>query len=510
MKENSWNSSLTNKIKNNGVVYTPDWIVQEILNLLDYNHQIYNKKIIDPACGNGAFLQEIIRRFILDAFEQNLPNIAIQHLLNDNIYGFDIDADAVSSCKKKMSEICRQYNIEHPNWDQIVVIDAFNPSNKSLYGTFDFVVGNPPYVRIQNLSSKMRNLLINKLQLCSNGSTDLYIAFFELGNYLLNNIGKLGFITPSSFITSAAGKKLRKFLSIKNNLKTLVDFEDHLVFKNIGAYTLITILDNTYKENYIKLFKGREKQIKYFCMINKNHIKEDNWILQTPSTINKINELTINGVKLGELCKIHTGIATLADKIFILQHPSIINDVCLFIGVDGNHYTIESSILKKTIKASTWKGNGHNQNIYTIFPYELISGKYQIIPEIKFKKYYPLTYKYLLSVKSTLDNRDKGKPNQVAWYAFGRSQGLDTSFGKKILTAPINKYPNFLSAEDDETIYYSGYSIKYDGDLNKLLNQLNSPQMEEYINNTSKNYRGGYKSYAKSFIKNFAIDIKKL
>ena len=53
---------------------------------------------------------------------------------------------------------------------------------------------------------------------------------------------------------------------------------------------------------------------------------------------------------------------------------------------------------------------------------------------------YPMVYQYLLSVKHELDKRDKGKPNPIGWYAFGRQQGLETSFGVKLLTSPINIY----------------------------------------------------------------------
>ena len=110
-----------------------------------------------------------------------------------------------------------------------------------------------------------------------------------------------------------------------------------------------------------------------------------------------------------------------------------------------------------------------------------------------------------MAIKESLDKRDKGKSNQVAWYAFGRSQGLDTSFGKKILTSPINLKPNFIVWEREDYTFYAGYCIKFDGNLKLLAKYLNSQDMEFYINHISRNYQNNYKSFAKSFIENFGI-----
>ncbi|MEK7263848.1 MAG: hypothetical protein AAB071_04985 [Bacteroidota bacterium] len=123
---------------------------------------------------------------------------------------------------------------------------------------------------------------------------------------------------------------------------------------------------------------------------------------------------------------------------------------------------------------------------YIIFPYIKVNGKHQILPEDDFKSKFPLAYQYLLSIKSELDKRDNGKPNPAIWYAFGRTQSLDNSFGKKIIFSPMNHKPNFVFYENEECTFYSGYCIKYNGDNLKLLKQLNSEQMQKYISVSSR------------------------
>ena len=133
-------------------------------------------------------------------------------------------------------------------------------------------------------------------------------------------------------------------------------------------------------------------------------------------------------------------------------------------------------------------------------------GKHKIIAEDELKEKFPFAYEYLLKSKSILDKRDNGNPNPVAWYAFGRTQGLDTTFGKKILFSPMNKKPNFIFSEFEEATFYSGYCIKYDGDYNYLLTKLNSKKMEEYIKITARDFRGGCKAYNKKIVQEFLIN----
>ncbi len=79
---------------------------------------------------------------------------------------------------------------------------------------------------------------------------------------------------------------------------------------------------------------------------------------------------------------------------------------------------------------------------------------------------------------------------------------------KKILTSPINLKPKFIVWNKKDYSFYAGYCIKYQGDLNWLVDVLNSYDMEFCIKTISRNYQNNYKSFAKSFIQNFSIEIR--
>jgi len=212
-------------------------------------------------------------------------------------------------------------------------------------------------------------------------------------------------------------------------------------------------------------------------------------------TFNKIIKLNKRYAKLQGIANIHYGIATLKDDIYIFSLEKSDKNYFYF-----NGFKIEKNLCVPIIKASTYKGE--NQNLFLIFPYK----NEKIIPKNIFQKNYPEAYKYFLHHRDILEMRDKGGGKDYEeFYAFGRNQGLKTSFGEKIITSTMNISPHFYVVEDKKTSFYAGYCVKPKNniDLYELCEALNSDLMKTYINSTSRSYRGGYKSYAKSFLKDF-------
>lgn len=491
--------------KLNGVVYTPKWIVSLILDNLDYKKDICDKKIIDPACGEGAFLSGAVERFIFDAEQKKISKSGIRNALEKNIFGFDIDGTAIKKCIAVLDKIAAKYGLKNIKW-QIIKTDSLDKDFvKKYFDVFDFVVGNPPYIRIQHLGKERRDKIQNDWYLCKKGSTDIFITFFELGFYLLNKAGKLGYITPNTYLKTKAGEVLREFIKTSRALKTLVDFEHNQLFENATTYSVITILDKNHRGKTFALYKGDVENINFIDDVSIENLNSDNWILTSNKILNKIKTIEKRGTPLNKIAKIHVGITTLADNFYIFEGPKFDGDYAEITLKDNRVFRIEKNILKPIIKASVLKNPNEKQERYVIFPYRKINNKHVIIPENELKDKFPLTYNYFLAVKENLDKRDKGKPNPVAWYAFGRSQGLDTSFGKKILTSPINLKPNFIVWEKEDFTFYAGYCVKFDGDLKLLAKRLNSQDMEFYINHISRNYQNNYKSFAKSFIEKFGI-----
>ena len=486
------------KEKLTGQIFTPYFIVDKILDDTGYNsYEILGKSILDPACGDGRFLTKIAERIIMYSNKKDLQkNLSC-------IYGWDTDKDAVYEAINKLNHIILPYDIS-VNWN-IKVLNSLHKAvheKSSLFQKFDFIVGNPPYIRIQHLDINERNFIRNNYRFCKSGATDIYIAFYELALLLLKKTGKAAYITPNTFFHTETAKNLRKYFVNNQNLIQLTNFGHIQLFNDATTYSAITVFDKNKKQHFL-----------FQSAINKNHFTERNinfdelkeqkfWQLSVKKPTNNKQ-----GVKLGKIADIHVGITTLADKVYMLSYIKEDADADFLI-LNSKHkgkIKIEKAILKPIVKVSTLKNADETIKEYVLFPYKKIKGKYRIIPEKEISQKYPHAYKYLISVKEILDKRDNGKPNKVAWYAFGRTQGLNTSFGEKIVFSPMNKKPNFIYLKNNEASFYSGYCIKFKGNYKKLLNELNSERMEEFIKISARDFRGGWKAYNKKIVQEFII-----
>ena len=482
-----------------GQVYTPNFVVCKILDDVGYNSsKILGKTIIDPACGDGRFLIEIVKRIIEISPENDLQkNLKC-------VYGWDIDEIAIIECRKNLNNLVKDKCLDI-QWNVNVVNSIKKYEKPDLFVVsetqkFDFIVGNPPYIRIQHLDLVQRNYIQSNYNFCKSGSTDIYIAFYELCINLLSKNGICGLITPNTFLFTETARPLRLYFVSNKNLVQITNYGDIQLFDEATTYSAITIFNNLKKQNF-KFEKAISEQTFEEKTVNFSELKEPFWQLTTEETEK------IKGKKLKEICNIHVGITTLCDSAYIFTIEEIDEKFVLANTKFKGKIKIEKNILKPIVKGSKLKHSEEIIKEYVLFPYSKLNGKNIIIPEIELKNNYPFAYNYLLSVKPELDKRDNGTPNTVAWYAFGRSQGLDTSFGEKIIFSPMNEKPNFVFYANPECTFYSGYCIKkINGfSIERLMMQLNSERMDKFVSMSSRDFRGGWKAYNKKIIENFEI-----
>lgn len=153
------------------------------------------------AVGNGAFLLQIVKRYI--SSYQNLHGSlsGIEKDLEKYIHGIDIDSNVVKDCIESLNKLIYKQNIAPVKWD-IYVSNTL--SNNSYNNKMDYVVANPPYVRVHNLENTYSS--VKNFSFAKTGMTDLFIVFFEIGFNMLNKTGKMAYISPNSFYSSLARK----------------------------------------------------------------------------------------------------------------------------------------------------------------------------------------------------------------------------------------------------------------------------------------------------------------
>ncbi len=468
--------------KENGVVFTPAWVVDFMVGEIFRGARINgDEKILDAGCGEGIFSTIATKKFA------ELSGKPIKNVVEENIYFVDVSREYIEATKQNLQSLTNEKIVKFNNIAADFCFHEFDSK-------FDYIVGNLPYVRIQNLNGR-RTDLQNKFMTAISGSIDLYYCFFEQALKIVKNSGVIAFITPNSHFHSFAGKNLRNLLL--PYIEKIINFDYFQVFNDATAYTAITFLKKEKSNDflYAQNFKSDFCNIEY-KQIPKKNMHSERWEFFDDDYLKKITELNKKYSKLHDIADIHYGIATLKDDVYIFSPEAVDDDYFYF-----EKYKIEKELCVSIIKASTYKGK--EQNLYIIFPYE----NEKIIPQEKFQGKYPNAYDYFSDHRECLALRDKGGGKDYEeFYAFGRNQGLKTSFGKKIITSTMNIAPRFYIVENEKATFFAGYCVKpkYDYiNIYQLCDALNSDLMKEYIGLVSRSYRGGYKSYAKSFLKDF-------
>ena len=507
----------------NGAFFTPKHIVDFIIETINPKKEA---SLIDISCGCGAFILGVIRYYIS---KYNKP---IKQILKDNVYGVDLLDYNVRRCKLlimlyglSMGEVIDDREI------QIITANSLTHNWNRKY---DAVIGNPPYVKFQDMKDETRDLLEAHFTTTSFGTYNLYFAFFEIGLNLLNDRGKLGYITPNNYFTSLSGESLRAYFQAMQSVYKIVDFNSTKVF-DVQTYTAITFLSKQ-KNKVIEYARISDNQgvqdflvSALFTPNNYADLDTKKWRLLCENERDTINKIEAAGKPIGKLLNIAVGIATLKDEVYFIN-PYQEDE--LYYYCDNKYksqFKIEKEVTRPLVKISKIKKQSDidENKRRIIFPYYTNNGSASIIEEDVFKVKYPDCYAYLLSMKDKLAERGKGKHPYSPFYAYGRTQGLN-KYGAKIYTPTFSQYPRFTLDTDPISLFTNGYGLFYrenngkqdvlnlfscleDNDITSfenvdvLLKILNSGLMNYYVSKTSVSIDGGYPCYQKNFIERFSI-----
>jgi hypothetical protein len=224
-------------------------------------------RVVDPACGSGAFL--------IEAFDQLFADYqrAVEHLsdlergqvrvfdpdrsiLQHNLYGVDLNEEAIQIARlsiwiktaqrgKVLTDL--DHNIRPGNslvsdaevdprafdW-QAVFPEVFEA------GGFDVVLGNPPYVRAEQITA-LKPYLQQHFE-TYHGSADLYTYFYELGLKILKPGGYLSYIVTNKWLKSSYGEPLRHFYSQNAEIQEIIDFGHAPIFPDADVFPCILVL----------------------------------------------------------------------------------------------------------------------------------------------------------------------------------------------------------------------------------------------------------------------------
>ncbi len=393
-------------------------------NLETYRDWLLHVKVLDPACGSGAFLNQALD-FLIKEHESLQKDLVImgditayyeieKSILEHNLYGVDINEDAVEIAKLSLWLRTASKGRELTTLaDKIVCANSLleMPFEE---GSFDVVIGNPPYVRVQGLKSNYEDeaKLYEAKYKSATGNYDLYALFLEMSFHMLKQDGKLGYILPHKFLISDFGSGLRGFLTQNRAVESLLHFGSEMVFEEASTYTCIVTLSHDNQNLNFKAISPKNIFDAFdYDSISYEKLGTDKWNLSNNDVSQVLEKINKQPLKVKDVfAKIFQGLKTGKDDIFLLK-GKIENHI--FIGFSdllNEEISIEEEMVQPLLKGDDIDRYKYLLNSYFIFfPYEVVTGKAKPFTEKTIKEQYPKSFAYLQKNSTELRAREKHK-----------------------------------------------------------------------------------------------------
>lgn len=467
-----------------GIVLTKPLVVDVMLDRVGYRADIdlSRLRLIEPAAGDGAFASEIIARLYSSSmkfdfsFHEALRNLAF----------YEIDSRMSELLKCRIESQLSDYSVLMPK-DLVITEDFLLSKPKNC----DLIVGNPPYVRHENIPEDLKIQYRKQFGTFTHRS-DLYIAFYEKGLRLLNQDGFLSYICSNRWLKNQYGGGLRELIQTSYTLTEIIDLEETCPFEeDVIAYPAITTIQNSHKQsvaNYYELSEindltNLDTSIEKARTINTSNL--GNWFSYQPSNSNHekfLDSIESQGFKIG------IGVATGADKIFIRKDFESLVEKEVLVPI----------VLSKDLKNNSFKWSGN----YVLNPFT-IDGNLISLND------YPKTKEYFESNKELLLKRHVAKKNPLSWYKTIDKISSSLTFTDKILLPDISGNSHLFI---DRGNYYPHHNLYYiTGHDYEKLKLLSALLMSDFVKNQllelGNKMNGGYPRWQSQNLKKLRIPI---
>lgn len=402
-----------------GAVFTKTEVTEFIMDLAGYcpeGRRLATSRLLEPSCGDGAFLNVAIRRLLeserrhSQAIDWENAEFAAAIKACDVNIGFVIQARRKVSgqlieagCPSERAKVLAEEWVEHSDF-----------LLKTWRHQFDFVIGNPPYVRIEDLPGKVLQRYREIYQTCVDRA-DLYVAFFEQGLRLLSPSGNLAFICANRFAKNLYGYSLRELITRQFRVRYYLNLEHTQPFATeVSAYPCVVVIDRQRGETTRAASLDNLKPEHLLGLLHEKDSDEANawalfpiwykngapWVTTSRQEYVRHAELALKHPALEESAegtRVGIGVATGADDILILSalEPSIEPECQLPLIMAGD----------VSPHALNWSGH------YLVNPYESQErGKFRDLAR------YPGLAAYFERHRSLLEKRHTAKKNPSTWF----------------------------------------------------------------------------------------------
>ena len=424
------------RVAEHGVVYTRPWVVDLVLDLAGYNpsENLVDSVAVEPSCGDGSFLAQIVRRLSSSCQSQGRP---LQDC-NESIMAFDLSPDAVTASRERVESAlvdCGWDGDESRNMARYWIREAnflLDPQVDmvGLGGGVDFVIGNPPYVRLEFMESEIAEIYRKRYGTMI-GRADLYVGFFERALKMLATDGTCAFICADRWMLNQYGSRLRRLVTSGGfSVDAVVEMHGADAFHDeVLAYPAVTTIRRAKNQGKVLVAKidrssgvppselievarnirpGRraaeEAQAEApngggagYVVVQGWFEGDDPWPCVSPERLRLLKRLEAEFPPLEEAAtgtRVGIGIATGADKVFLTKDAGLVE---------------ESRLLPVAMARDTTTGILEWAGHYLINPWSVDGSLVDLAV-------YPRMRQFLEEHQTVLKERHVGKKNPSRWY----------------------------------------------------------------------------------------------
>jgi adenine-specific DNA-methyltransferase len=490
-----------------GVVYTKRWVVELLLDLAGYvsSANLIDSVAVEPSAGDGAFLSLMVER-LLDSCERFArPICDCEH----SIVAFELNDVSAIKARLAVTNVLVNRGIELSTARLLAGtwVRTGDYLMDSMTIEADFVIGNPPYVRLEEIPEETA-LLYRQVYPTMYGRADMYVAFFEAALRQLRESGTCAFICADRWMRNQYGSELREFITAGFAVDVIIEMHNADAFHDeVDAYPAISVIRRQGQGPVIVASAGPEvediptsqvssllfESLRSNCLSLPKGLKAaridrwfkgcDPWPCQSPEQLSLLRRLEEEFSPLERNAKVGIGVATGNDRVFITKDA---------------HLVEPSRLLKLAMAKDIGSGKMNWSGHFLVDPW---NGE----GLVRLEKY-PRLSSYFTAHGAALKKRHTAIKSMHAWYKTIDRVTHTLTEKPKLYIADIRNTLEPVLDRGDTYPHHNLYFIQSeDWDLEVLGGLLISAIGQFFVESYCIRMRGGYLRFQAQYLRRIRV-----
>ena len=490
-----------------GVVYTKGWVVKLLLDLAGYRSEnnLVDALAVEPSAGDGAFLGAMIERLIASCRRLGRPVSDCQ----DSLIAYELDDHTAARARDLAIRVLTDHRIECPLAQRLAAgwVRAGDYLFDGASTGVDFVIGNPPYVRLEDIPEETASLYRDAYP-AMRGRADLYVAFFEAGLRALKEGGVCAFICADRWMRNQYGAELRELITSAFGVEVVLEMHNADAFHDdVDAYPAITVIRRQQQGAAVVASAGPEAERaesgRLFATLQatahgklvsvpqglrtaivKTWFKgADPWPCHSPEQLGLLRRLEDRFPALESNAKVGIGVATGNDGVFITRDASLVEP---------------SRLLKLAVAKDLLEGAMHWSGHYLVDPWNS-EGLVELDG-------FPRLRAYFEAHAAALRKRHTATRNVRGWYKTIDRVSHDLTSRPKLYIADIKNVLDPVLDRGETYPHHNLYFIQSDDwDLEVLGGLLMSAVGQFFVESYGVRMRGGYLRFQAQYLRRIRV-----